>query len=132
MGIQIDSDIIIDFLNNQNFAVNFFKDSTTNKDLFMSVISWMEVMYGFKRNGASNKIKIFQNMLEEYHISVISINKEVAEKYLDSKIDLENNKIPLADFDLLIAATALTHKYSLVTRNKKHFSRIKNLQIMVP
>ena len=53
MGILIDSDIIIDFLNNQNSAVNFFKDSTTNNELFISVISWIEVVYGFKKNKAS-------------------------------------------------------------------------------
>jgi len=130
MGILIDSDIIIDFLNNQNPAVDFFKDSTTNKEFFMSVISWIEIVYGFKKNKASNKIKIFQNLLEEFQIPVISIDEQVAETYLDVKIELEKKNNSLADFDLLIAATALSRKLTLVTRNKKHFSRIKNLQIL--
>ena len=85
MSILIDSDIIIDFLNNQSFAVNFLKDSSTNKELFISIISWIEVVYGFKKNKASNKIKIFQNLLEDYQIPVISIDEKVAEIFLDIK-----------------------------------------------
>ena len=96
----------------------------------MSVISWIEIVYGFKKNKASNKIKIFQNLLEEFQIPVISIDEQVAETYLDVKIELEKKNNSLADFDLLIAATALSRKLTLVTRNKKHFSRIKNLQIL--
>lgn len=129
MGILIDSDIIIDFLNNQSFAVNFFKDTSKNKELFISVISWIEVVYGFKKNKASNKIAIFQNLLEDYQIRVISIDEKVAEIFLDVKINLEKQKQPLADFDLLIAATALANNLSLVTRNTKHFKRIKNLNL---
>ncbi|MEK7495666.1 MAG: type II toxin-antitoxin system VapC family toxin [Patescibacteria group bacterium] len=129
MSILIDSDIIIDFLNNQSSAVNFFKDSATNKELFMSVISWIEVVYGFKKNKASNKIVIFQNLLEDYRLRVISIDEKVAKKFLDVKIGLEKQKQPLADFDLLIAATAIANNLSLVTRNTKHFKRIKDLNL---
>lgn len=129
MGILIDSDIIIDFLNNQNSAVNFLKDSTKSKELFVSIISWMEIVYGFKKNKSLNKMKLFQNFLEDYQITVSSIDEKVAEKYLDTKIDLENKRIPLADFDLLIAATAIVNNLSLKTRNIKHFNRIKDLDL---
>ena len=130
MGILIDSDIIIDFLNNQNSAINFIKDTTISKEMFISVISWVEVVYGFIKNKSLNKEKLFQNLLEDYQITIVSIDKKVAEKFLDIKIGLEKQKQPLADFDLLIAATAIANNLSLVTRNTKHFKRIKNLNLL--
>ncbi len=129
MGILIDSNIIIDFLNNQDSAVNFFKEITSDRELFISIISWAEVVYGFKKNKSFNKEKLFQDFLEDYKIVIISIDKIVAEKYLDVKIDLEIKRIPLDDFDLLIAATAMANNLLLATRNIKHFKRIKGLSL---
>lgn len=130
MGILIDSDIIIDFLNNQSFAVNFFKDSIIDKEIFISIITWIEVTYGFKKNTSANKVKIFKNFLEDYRVTFIFIDENVAKKFLDIKIDLENKNIPLADFDLLIASTALVYNLNLMTRNTKHFKRIKDLNLL--
>ena len=130
MGILIDSDIIIDFLNNQIPAVNFFKDSAVNKEIFISIITWIEVTYGFKKNTTANKFKIFRDFLEDYKITFIFVDENVAEKFLDVKINLENKRIPLADFDLLIASTALAYNLSLITRNTKHFKRIKDLNLL--
>lgn len=129
MKILIDSDIIIDFLNNQSFAVTFFREQTSKSEIFISVISWAEVVYGFKKIKAINKMKLFRNFLDDYQIKVVPIDQEVAEKYLDVKIDLESRRLPLDDFDVLIAATAITHNFSLLTRNIKHFERVENLNL---
>ena len=131
MGILIDSDIIIDFFNNQDSAINFFKDSTISKEISISIISWAEVLYGFKKNKSYNKEKLLQDFLEDYKVITISIDKIVAEKYLDVKIYLEAKRIPLVDFDLFIAATAMVNNLTLVTKNTKHFKRIKKLQLFI-
>jgi len=130
MGILIDSNIIIDFLNNQDSAVDFFKNRSQNKDLFISIISWAEVVYGFRKNKSHKKVQLFKDFLQENNIFIISIDQKVAEKYLDIKIDLEIKRIPLDEFDLLIAATALANNLSLSTRNVKHFKRINNLILL--
>ena len=57
---------------------------------------------------------------------------EEIEKYLPEVTGwelLEDKKIPLADFDLFIAATALNNNLTLITRNIKHFKRITNLKL---
>jgi len=128
MGLLIDSDIIIDFLNNQKSAINFFKNSV-NKRIDISIISWIEVVYGFKKNKLLDKTKIFQELLNDYNISVLQIDEKISLEYLNIKIDLENKKIVLGDFDLLIAATAKSKNLKLVTRNIRHFLRIKDLQL---
>lgn len=130
MGILVDSDIIIDFLNNQDFAIDFFKETDSSKELFISVISWAEVVYGFKKINSLSKAKLFQDFLENNKIAIISIDQEIAQKYLDVKIDLEIKRIPLDEFDLLIAATAINNNLFLVTRNTKHFKRIKDLRFL--
>ena len=38
----------------------------------------------------------------------------------------------IPDLDLLIAATALAHDLTLVTRNRRHFSRILSLRLYEP
>ena len=45
------------------------------------------------------------------------------------KADLEAGGRPLDDFDLVIASTALTLGYRLVTSNEKHFARIEGLAL---
>ncbi|OGK23974.1 hypothetical protein A2954_07405 [Candidatus Roizmanbacteria bacterium RIFCSPLOWO2_01_FULL_37_12] len=128
MGILLDSDIIIDFLNNQSLAILFFKRSS-KKELFISVISWAEVEYGFRKLKSDKKVQKFHDLLDNFQVQLVDIDKRVAEQYLEIKIDLENHKTPLADFDLLIAATALSNSLTIATRNVKHFGRLKELNL---
>lgn len=127
MKILIDSDVIIDFLNNQKSAIDFFKNSVSNNELFISIVSWIEVVYGFRKNNLFHKEKIFEEFLDSYQISILLVDKKVADEYLKVKIELENKKTPLADFDLFIAATAIVNRLTFITRNRRHFRRIKNL-----
>jgi len=45
------------------------------------------------------------------------------------KSNLERKGNILEDMDILIAATALSHNFILVTNNVKHFEKIKDLRI---
>jgi len=130
MNILVDSDVVIDFLKGEKKAVAFFEKTIFKKNIFISVISWAEIIYGFRKIKAINKEKLFEDFLEENEIKIIPIDKNVAEKYLKIKIILEKKNIPLADFDLLIAATALFYNLSLATRNRKHFKRVKDLVLV--
>ena len=50
------------------------------------------------------------------------------ERYARLRVQLERKGEPIDDFDLLIAATALTEDLTLVTHNLKHFERIEKLR----
>jgi predicted nucleic acid-binding protein len=50
-------------------------------------------------------------------------------KYARIKRELDQRGIPLPDFDLLIAATAIATDRALITRNRRHFDRIPGLRI---
>jgi predicted nucleic acid-binding protein len=45
------------------------------------------------------------------------------------KANLSKNGKIIADMDLLIASTAITHNLILVTNNEKHFQKIEELEV---
>jgi predicted nucleic acid-binding protein len=51
------------------------------------------------------------------------------ETYAAIKTDIENRGKPLDDFDLVIAATAISLGYRLVTNHERHFRRIEELKL---
>ena len=125
----LDSDIIIDFFAKKEPGYSILKDLETKK-LAISVITFIELVYGLKKKEGSHKrIKEFKTFLQDGRIRSISLNEKIADVFTDQKIYLEKRGEKLADFDLIIASTALLKNLILVTRNKKHFERIRNLKL---
>jgi tRNA(fMet)-specific endonuclease VapC len=69
------------------------------------------------------KVKMFVN-----RFPIISL-LDFAEEYAIRKTQLRSSGIMIDEFDLLIAATALSGNYILVTDNLKHFQRFENLKV---
>lgn len=131
MQILIDSDVIIDFLKGHKRGIAFM-DRLLKEKLLISIVTWMEVIYGTKRSSIPGKRREeFEDFLTTLSIQVIPIDKPVADAFIELKFSLEKVKQNLPDFDLLIAATALVHDLSLATRNVKHFSRIRKLKLVI-
>jgi len=130
MSYLVDSDVVIDSLNKIPTAVNFFKKNL-NSEILLSVISWLEIVYGFKKSNSVKKLKLFQEFIRDNQIVTLPVDEKMAGEYLNLRISLEEKKVPLSDFDLLIAATAFVNNLTLVTRNTKHFKRIKKLKLFI-
>ena len=60
---------------------------------------------------------------------IVGITRSTIEAFTDVKMALELKGERVEDFDLLIAATALSLNYTLVTNNTKHYKRIEGLQL---
>jgi len=94
----------------------------------ISVVTLMELYYGAykSRKTVANlaRIRAIENAFE-----VISISQEAAQTFGELKATLEKQGTPLDDFDLILAACALTHNFTLVTNNVKHFDRIAGLRL---
>jgi tRNA(fMet)-specific endonuclease VapC len=127
MSYLIDTDIIIYSIKGNRIVQNHFLQNE-HIPKAISVITYGELLFGAKKSKTVQK-----NLAVVYRIKelfpIAAIDNAVIETFSDIKVDMQRAGSPLDDMDLLIAATALTMNYTLVTSNERHFRRIKGLGI---
>jgi tRNA(fMet)-specific endonuclease VapC len=123
----LDTDTIIYSLKG-NLAVKKALGEHLRDPMGVSVVTLMELYYGAykSRKMVANlaRIRAIENAFE-----IIPISQEAALTFGELKATLEKQGIPLDDFDLILAASALTHNFTLVTNNVKHFDRVPGLRL---
>jgi tRNA(fMet)-specific endonuclease VapC len=127
MPYLIDTDIIIYSVKGNSIVQRrFLQNEHIPKAI--SVITCGELLLGAKKSKNVGK-----NLAVVYRIKelfpIVVIDNAVIETFSDIKVAMQKAGSPVDDMDLLIAATALTMNYTLVTSNEKHFRRIKGLRI---
>lgn len=84
-----------------------------------------EIEYGLYRMPSSAKKRHLQSwfdvLTKQMAERIIGTNVDVWRQFGQTRHELQRKGRPQADMDVLIAATALTHRLILVTRNTKHF-----------
>ena len=91
-----------------------------------------EIQFGIKRLNRSSKKCLLLKSERDRLLSIIEVlpwQPESSENYGEIKAGLERSGKPIDDFDIAIAAIAISHKCGVITANLKHFERIKNLEI---
>lgn len=63
------------------------------------------------------------------HLPVLSFDSDAAKYYARIRAELQRKGTPVGANDLVIAATALSHRATLVTHNTREFSRIPGLTL---
>ena len=87
----------------------------------LSVISLTEFLEGFEAVEDGEKfLRPFQ---------WLSVNPAVAREASRIRRQLRLQGKLIGDFDILIAATALVGNFQLVTRDDRHFQRVRNLKV---
>lgn len=96
--------------------------------LSISVITLAELHYGAN---CSSRPQQNHDAIDAFvtRVAVLVIDTRVARMFAQVKAGLRQHGTLLEDFDLLIAATALTQQLTLVTNNVGHFNRIPGLRI---
>ncbi len=120
----VDTSIFIEYLrakDKKKSALFAIPDST---QLFISSVTMYELLMGATDENKQKDIKLLTEDLPVLPFDE-SVSKKAAEIY--HQLRHENNMI---DFrDIFIAATCLVFELPLKTLNKKHFERIKQLNI---
>jgi len=120
MGLKylLDSNVIIDYFGDRLPQIT--GDIIENSEIFAASISQIEVL-GFKMDA-----EIELNFLDFF--STV-INFELDEQIINQSIQIRKfKKIKLGD--AIIAATALVHDLTLITRNLNDFKGIEKLKIL--
>lgn len=127
MKYLLDTNILVDHIRGLNrIPSGLIKDGFAT-----SVISVAELLYGAeKSSNRRGNLRMIWEAVSDLQIEVLDINTPVVEEYAKVRIELEKEGQRLENFDLLIAATAVSSEVTLVTNNKKHFDRIKNLKLL--
>lgn len=127
MSYLIDTDILIYSLKGHGIVQKrFIENEKIPKSI--SVVSYGELLYGAKKSINNEKNLAIVYRIKEL-FPIIDIDKAVMETFSDLKAKLRKSGAVIDDMDLLIAATALTMNFILVTNNEKHFRKIAGLKI---
>ena len=122
----LDTDTLIYSLKgNETVVANFTRYQDAPKAI--SVISYGELVYGAeKSNQVSSNLAKVHRLREIF--PVIDTTPSIMECFGSIKACLSKSGVTVADFELLIGATAITYGLTVVTNNEKHFSKIPDLK----
>ena len=125
MKYLADTDILINHIRGQEYL----ETQIIEDGLSMSIISLAELLHGVYRSNNPRKAQEKVDALFTLGVKVENLNSRVVDEYAQLKVNLEKVGQKLDEFDLLIAATAIVNNLTFVTRNLKHFKRIKGLKL---
>lgn len=94
----------------------------------ISVITLAELRYGAE---CSAQPTASHQAIDDFvsGVTVLDLGPESAMRFGAIKAHLRRNGNLIEDFDLLLAATALSHKMTLVTNNTSHFQRVPQITL---
>lgn len=127
----IDTNWIIDALHGEAIAIKTLAD-LTDDGLAISLITYAELYEGafYARDSATAQagLQIFLHQKD-----VLPLTRSIAERFAIVRGQLSRHlRRQIGDFDLLIAATALEHDLTLLTRNTKDFQHIPDIKLFEP
>lgn len=123
----IDTDILIYSLKADEVVLSHLRRTAASAKA-ISVISYGELLYGAQKSARPDENLARVRRLGEV-LPVIPVSPAIMETFSALKARLESDGRRLDDFELVIAATALTVGYRLVTNNEKHYRRIHGLHL---
>ena len=102
--------------------------SKSPKDIAISIITLYELGAGIEKSTNPGKRKKQLNKLVS-RISVIPFAEKQSDFSAKIRVQLESKGEPIGPLDTLIAGTALSLNFVLITHNTKEFERVEGLKI---
>jgi len=123
----VDTDYLIDATGGIPSAVQTLQ-RLSDQGVAVSIISYGEIFegaYGFA--DPKTLLAAYQEFLGDY--PTLPLSGPIMATFARTRYFLRRMGQLIPDLDLLIAATALAHGLTLVTRNIRHFARIPDLAL---
>lgn len=127
MGYLIDTDWTIHWLNG-NEAVHRRVEEARRDMLCLSMVSLAELWEGvfYSRNPDKNATHL-QNFVQG--VTLLGLDPELCQLFGRERGRLRQQGKLIADFDLLIASTALRHNLTLLTQNRRDFEVVQGVRL---
>jgi tRNA(fMet)-specific endonuclease VapC len=127
MTYLVDTDYVADFLKGYQSATTILERLIV-EGIGISIITFAEVYEGiyYGQNRAVHE-QGFHRFVST--APVVPLTRSVARQFARIRGDLRAKGFLIPDPDLYIAATAIQHHLTLVTRNLKDFERIPRLRL---
>lgn len=127
MSYLLDTDILIYSIKGNQKVNEKFRELRSEPKA-ISVITYGELVFGAKKSSSMEKNLARVRRIAEL-FPIIDITPAIMETFGEYKAMLSKSGLIIDDMDLMIAATAITHNFVLVTNNVKHFGRIEGLEV---
>lgn len=130
MSYLVDTDRVTDWLVGRPDATELLARLSLD-GLSVSLITFGEVYEGiyFGRDSRASERGFRRFLLE---VDVLPLSRAIMQRFAQVRGDLRRRGQLIGDTDILIAATAIQHDLTLLTRNTRHFERIANLKLYQP
>lgn len=122
----LDTDVCVELLRGNEVVIQ--RRRTTRDKIATTWITAAELYYGAGRSAAveENRLLVGRFLAP---LLILGLDGSVVERFGTLKAALERQGRRLEDFDLLIAATALSQGAVLVTGNQRHYERVPHLEV---
>lgn len=120
----VDTSVFIEFLRAKNKTRTTLYSFVDTVQIYISSVTLYELLMG----ATTNDKKVDVRILTE-GVPILPFNDEVAFKAAEIYHQLRISNTMIEFRDIFIAATCIVNNLGLKTLNKKHFERIKGLEI---
>jgi tRNA(fMet)-specific endonuclease VapC len=123
----LDTNILSYFLTGQAKVVRKLDEYGQFYDfLTFSILTYYEIKAGLTYRDSTRVLTQFKEIARESEILLLTLaTMDIASNIYT---DLRRRGLLIAPMDLLIAATAIEHGYTLITANVRHFQNIQGLR----
>src|SRR3989344_509256 len=126
--VCLETTFLVDFFRgNKNAIEKYTEIKESNESIRVAVPSITEIISGaslnIKNEEKEKAIEFFSNL------EIVELNKESAILAGEIEAGLILSGETIGIIDIMIGAICLSNNETLLTRNKKHFEKIKNLEI---
>ena len=128
MTYLIDTDWVIDHLNHIERVTRHLEELVP-EGLALSIISLAELYEGvyYSRDPVESEAALQRFLNPE--LVILGLDEETCKIFGKERGRLRTAGLLIGDCDLLIGATALRHRLTLLTNNRRHFERIEELRM---
>jgi predicted nucleic acid-binding protein len=133
----LDTCVLSELIKHQpnTYVLDWFK-ARKPLEIHTSAMTWGELQRGVNRLPESKrKLELtlwLQELATGLEDRILAFDQTTSKVWADMTVEAEARGRPIATFDSIIAATAISNRCTLVTRNVRDFLSLTNLQILNP